>query len=331
MVSEVLLDVLVTDGKGNVIEGLGPDDFVVSENGEARPVASVTFYGDSSELRGSGSGGQRRSDRYFLLFFHHQAQAAPELLPAQFDTGRRAQRWVQEELLPNDQVAVMGYGVRLKVYLDFTRDRTLAVEAIKRAAVGRDEADRGWRNSEPPAAADSPSLFVNLPQGKDLARQTRRIEQALELVGRAAEGIVGRKNLLLFSLGFGDILTGGEWSPDPRYYPDMKESLNTGNVAVYSIDLLGSERGSPSERRINDALSSISSDTGGKYYWLFTNASAALRQVADDNVGYYLLSYRSEFERGVAGYREVDIETRDQSLNVRARRGYRYGEAPLAP
>jgi VWFA-related protein len=323
-VREVLLDVLVTDRRGNPVVGLGPEDFVVSENGERREVTGVTYYGGVGELSGSGVEGETRSDRYFILFFHDQKQAAPFLTAAQLDTGRWTKRWV-DQLLPNDQVAVMGYDVRLKLYQDFTRDQAAIVQAIEDASLGKKEADRWKTVSEPELDPNSPSLAVNLPTGKTLARQSRKLQQALALVGEAAEGIAGRKNLLLFSVGFGDIDDFGLYTPDPRYYPPMKQALNNGNVAVYAIDTVGSSRGNPGARDINDALSAIANDTGGHYYSTFINALAPLERVAEDNIGYYLLSYRSEYEAGTSGYREVDVDTQDSSFQVRARRGYKYG------
>ena len=43
-VTEVLLDVLVTDKHDRIILGLGADDFVVSEESEVLELTSVTFY-----------------------------------------------------------------------------------------------------------------------------------------------------------------------------------------------------------------------------------------------------------------------------------------------
>jgi VWFA-related protein len=172
---------------------------------------------------------------------------------------------------------------------------------------------------------DSPSLLVNLPTGKTLARQTRKLEEALELIGEAAEGVVGRKNLVLFSVGYGDIDDFGFFTPDPRYYPDMEQALNSGNVAVYAVDMLGAARSNPGDRLLNDSLSSIANDTGGHYYSTFTNVATPLREVADDNLGYYLISYRSDFATGTTGYRDVEVETAERKWTVRARKGYRYG------
>lgn len=328
-VREVLLDVLVTDRKGNVLEGLSPADFEVTEDGRPVEVTSVVFYGGAEELQSAGIE-ERRTDRYFMLLFHDQAQAAPFLRAAQLDNGRWVQKWIDEELQPNDQVAVLGYDVRLKVFQDFTTDKVLLSQAVEAAARGGAREPDRWRTEEADPARDgSPSLLINLPKGKALSRETRRIQNALELIGRASEGIVGRKNLMLFSAGFGDIDQIGVWTPDPRFYPPMKESLNTGNVAVYSIDLVGSRRGAPQGRDINDALSAISNDTGGNYYATFANALTPLRNVADDNLGYYLLSYRSEFERGTSGYREVKVKVArpegGKKPKVKARKGYRFG------
>jgi hypothetical protein len=49
--------------------------------------------------------------------------------------------------------------------------------------------------------------------------------------------------------------------------------------------------------------------------------------VSEDNIGYYLLAYRAEYETGTSGYREVKVQTKDKSFVVRARRGYKYGSS----
>jgi hypothetical protein len=69
----------------------------------------------------------------------------------------------------------------------------------------------------------------------------------------------------------------------------------------------------------------VAADTGGEYYFNFTNFGTLLRKVVEDNSGYYLLSYSSRHEAGEKGYREVDVTTRNPRFLVRARQGYRYG------
>lgn len=326
-VAEVLLDVLVTDRKGNVIEGLGAEDFVVLHDGEEQEVTSASFYGGPSELSATGEGGTARTDRYFILMFHDQRMQAPRLAGPQMDNARWLKRWIEEELQPNDQVAVFAYQARLKVYLDFSRDRDEILAAVDAAATGKRDLERWATRSDPEFDPNSPSLFVNLPVGKELSRRSRKLQEALELVGEAAAGIAGRKNLVMFSLGFGEIGQFGSYTPDPRYYPQMREALNAGNVAVYTIDTMGSRRRSIASGSLNDSLSLISNETGGHYYANFTNIMSPMRQVAEENQGYYLVSFRSEYEAGTQGYRDIKVKVRDGKYKVRSRTGFRYGES----
>src|SRR5258708_30841199 len=78
-VNEVLLDVLVTDAKGNVIVGLDKNDFVVKENGKPVELTGVTFYSNRRLMESSPalakkgvSTEQGTEDRYFVLFFDDQ-------------------------------------------------------------------------------------------------------------------------------------------------------------------------------------------------------------------------------------------------------------------
>lgn len=325
-VAEVLLDVLVTDRKGNVIDDLGPEDFVVLHDGKEQEVVSASFYGGPSELASSGGGGTVRTDRYFILMFHDQRMQAPQLAGPQMDNARWLKRWIEEELQPNDQVAVFVYQARLKFYLDFSRDRDEILAAVEAASRGKQDLDRLLTRSEPEFDPNSPSLGVNLPVGKELARRSRKLQQGLELLGLAAEGIAGRKNLIMFSLGFGEIGQFGSYTPDSRYYPSMREALNAGNVAVYTIDTMGSRSRSIGSGSLNDSLSLISNETGGRYYANFTNVMTPMRQVAEENQGYYLVSFRSEYESGTGGYRGIKVKVREGKYKVRSRTGFRYGE-----
>ncbi len=326
-VAEVLLDVLVTDRKGNVIDDLGAEDFVVLHDGEEQEVVSASFYGGPSELAASGDGSTTRTDRYFILMFHDQRLEAPFLLGPQMDNARWLRRWIEEELQPNDQVAVFAYQTRLKFYLDFSRDRDEILAAVQAASQGKRDLDRWVTRSAPEFDPNSPSLGVNLPTGKELARRSRKLQEGLELLGEVAEGVAGRKNLIMFSLGFGEIGQFGSYTPDARYYPQMREALNAGNVAVYTIDTMGSRRRAIASGSLNDSLSLISNDTGGHYYANFTNIMTPMRQVAGENQGYYLLSFRSEYEAGTGGYRNIKVKVREGKYRVRSRTGFRYGES----
>lgn len=329
-VNEVLLDVLVTDKQDNVILGLGKDDFVVQEDGKPVELNGLTFYSSSRFLESQSEAAQKglsvdRSpqDRYFILFFDDQRDAAfdsPQLLPRQIDAGRKAREWVEKEMLPTDFVAVAGYQKKLKVYQDFTHDRRAVAAAVQAAAQSKD-VDNLWpsRIGKPD---QGPSLTVALPLGKALRDKTPTIYEGLGELAKAAGGVTGRKNLILFTIGFGRLNNFGLYQPDPRYYTPMVQALNDNNVAVYNVDLTPPGTDHP----LSSAMNQLADETGGRYYFNFTNFLTPLRQLAKENSGYYLLSYQSPHAAGTQGFQKVTVKTVNPEFRVRTREGYRYGE-----
>ncbi len=345
-VTEVLLDVLVTDNKGNVILGLEPADFIVEEKGAPVAVSSATFYSnrrfvDSADLA-ERLGVERAEvpvDRFFILFFEETRYFDPSFAANQLDAVRKVKDWAYSELLPNDWVAVVGWDARLLVYQDFTTDNEKIVRALNMVAKGKKPGDL-WESRID--SHEGPSLAKNLPRGDALDKATTRMFSALETVGEAAGYITGRKNLLLFTIGLGNAAVGGglaetglvgqtpgTYTPDPRYYGPLMERLNDNNVAVYSISILKNASGSdPDIAQLQNGLSVLSDDTGGRYFFNFVNFRDPLRQIAEDNNGYYLLSYRSEYTAAEASkddYRKVSVKTVNPTFRVRARQGYRLG------
>lgn len=330
-VSEVLLDVLVTDRKGNVVVGLEPSDFVVVEDGKEHPVTGASFYSNRFELQEGQEGrikkpqpGEVLADRYFILFFQDMRRIASDdrsgrIVRSQFEAGRQAQRWVREEMLGGDWVAVVGYDVSLKVYSDFTRDRKSLEQAIEDARLGRD-VDNQWASRRPDLPAEQPSLQRYLPAGKELSKKSGNMYEALSLVAESTHDIIGRKNLMLFTIGFGEIRQ-GVTRGDERYYPELKESLNDNNVAVYPIDLVPSSF----EHTQENFLHQLADESGGLYQRTFVSYITPMRQVADEANGYYLLSYQATHPANDRGYREVKVKARNPEWKLRARQGYRYG------
>ena len=329
-VSEVLLDVLVTDRQGNVIVGLGPEDFVVREDGERVEVEGVTFYSSSvpaesaAELAAKGIEVDRvAEDRFFILFFDDVSKyqsSEVNLIQQQMRAGRDAREWVRSSLAPADWVAVAGFDRKLELHQDFTRDQDEIAAAIDRAVRGAEGA-QNWASRRDELPADAPSLADDLPSGTELLEATPRIYEALTLVAQAAGDVRGRKNLVYFGIGFGDVDSFGQYREDRRYYPKMERALNDANVAVYPIDLTPQGVHHPFE----SALSQIATDTGGRHLPFFTSFTTPLDRVAAESSGYYLLAYRARHPRGESGFQEVEVDTADPQLQVRARGGYVFG------
>jgi VWFA-related protein len=333
-VTEVVLDVLVTDARGNVVIGLGKDDFVVEDQGEVVELSGATFYSNrrfvaSSQLAEKANIDQDLVpwDRYFVIFLHDDRPANPGLLTRYtMDAARFTSKWVREDLLPNDYLAVVSFDSQLKVWQDFTNDKQEVEDAIARMLKGGRDPGTQWPSRIAGEEVTGPSLLANLPQGKELRKASRKIYDALRLVAEATTSVEGRKNLIFLSWGFGETNQYGGYYPDPRYYPGMIQSLNDRNVAVYAIDLVSTTaQGTIMDRGVNQSLSLLSDDTGGRYYFSFDTFASPLKEVNEENNGYYMLSFSARYPDGDEGYREVKVKTVNPSFKVRARKGYRYG------
>lgn len=325
-VEEVLLDVLVTDRRGNAVVGLTTDDFVVEEDGEPVQLTGATFY-SSSELIGDPAAIEARGadvdvvprDRYFILLIEDQRknQGTVDLVRQQLRAARDARRWVAESLAPADWVAVLSYDFKLKLHTDFTRDRVQIDAAIEAAVAGRDGGNWPSRRE---GAEERPSLAEHMPSGDDLRDETTQIYGALEVVADAAAHVAGRKNLLLFSIGIGDTTRFGTYQRDQRYWPSMVRALNDANVAVYPLDLTPADVRHSLEGGLND----LAHETGGRYYFNSATYRAPLDEIAQENGGYYLLSYRSEHPADEDGFQDVKVRLTDPSLRIRTRQGYAF-------
>jgi len=322
-VTEVLLDALVTDREGNVVVGLQPDDFVVSEEGNKIDLEAAYFYSnleiaDAEATEASGAApGTSPSDRYFILFFHDQRRGSGALAKQQLLAARESKEWIARDRELTDYVAVASFGSRLEIHQDFTQDTAALQRAVEAAAISKREG-KEWSTRRGNVGEGVPSLFEHLPQGKELGRKSRDIADALVLLAEAAQPIVGRKNLMLFTAGIGVLDPFGRYSPGDRDIERIKESFNTSNIAAYPIETLQTG----SEHPLRNALNEIADATSGQLYYNFTQFSTPMKNIAETNTGYYLLAYSSEGEAG-DGYREVDVRLRNPEFKVAVRRGYR--------
>ncbi len=321
-VSEVLLDVVATDAQGRPVTGLDSGDFIVVENGEAVQLTGVSYY--TTRYGGQVADAEEvPSSRYFIMFFDNRWQRsfhAGDLKRQQRRAGDESRRWFEEEMLASDWVAVVSYGSDLRVHQDFTQDRDALASAVLNAAAGRPPGDPQLRRRT--SRSSELSVLRRMPRGPELRRDTRTVYGALEAVAVACAPVVGRKNLLMFTTGIGDDWRFGKDGTDVDFYPSTEIALNDHNVAVYPIDLSPTGRGT----RQTSFLTRLAEDTGGAYHERdFYGYMSSLRDIGGDNYAYYVLSYQSQHPAGEIGYQRVEVKARDESIQVRARKGYRYG------
>ncbi|MFN2443060.1 MAG: VWA domain-containing protein [Thermoanaerobaculia bacterium] len=317
----VLVDATVTDSRGNQILGLGKDDFIVEEDGEPQELLSVDYFTNRTLLTAREENAafpveRVRQERYFVLFFHEPGDpsAIRGLMSELRLATKGALTWIDEELQPQDKVAVAGYDIRLKVYADFTNDREVLESALHDVV----SFSRGLA-ATPPYAGEA-SIMRNIDV-KKMVNGTGRVYDGLEVLADALRPIAARKIMPLFSFGIGEIRNGTILlENEETWYQPMIQALNSANVTVDSIFLLRNVTFYPPEQ----TLSRISSETGGEYYKHFTSFETPLGRIENAASGYYLLTYRIRKPAGSSGYQKIDVRLRNPEFRVKAREGYAY-------
>ncbi len=316
-VTEVSIDVRVTDRFGNAVLGLAPSDFSVTENGVPMNVVGVNGY----STRNTGSADRNPDSRFIMLVVHTPLGTEFERTGAirrRLQMSRDLSEWLESGPGPSDWIAVVSYQTSLSILQDFTQDREALRTGIENAGRGKRAKSGPWRQGD-----GSPwELSAELPRDRELIRASTNIYDALGLLADASGRIVGRKILVLYSPGFGDLdntSQGMAW-PDRRRYDELIAKLDDNNVSVFPVDT------TPTGIKHSQSatLQQIASDTGGDFAPYVERFAARMEDIAVSNVAYYMVSYQVQHTPQDEGFREVEVEVANPNLKVVARPGYFY-------
>lgn len=319
-VNVVLLDVIVTDSKGNQILGLSKDDFVVKENGVEQPLESLDYFTnrrllDQREENAPFKVEQVKDQpRYFIFFFDKPSD--PGLLFDQLTLARNAARDFINDMKEGDLVAIAGHDIRLKVYSDFTSDKNRLVRAL-------DDAARFGPGIKKAGADQGVASILRNIDAAEMVKRTGTVYEALDTLADAVRPIRARKNLVLYSPGIVDVsedIRAGMLMNRSRHLDPMLQSLNAANVSVYTVQL---QRDVDSTPFIHQRLEEIASQTGGEYFRFNNTFKPSIQRIENVNNGYYVLTYRTR--QAGKGFQKVDVSVRNLDFRVTARTGYQYG------
>ncbi|HEX7190012.1 MAG TPA: VWA domain-containing protein [Thermoanaerobaculia bacterium] len=314
-VNLVVLDAVVTDGHGNQILGLDKNDFTVKENGVVQPVESVEYFTNRTLLNAPEEKApfkveRTHDERYYIFFFD---KPEDQQLWDRLARARKAASDFVNAMKPGDQVAVVAHDVRLKVYSDFTNDKTQLLHAIDEVS----GSPRGLTSGSGP-------MMKAIPENR-LINETGTVYEAITLVGESVRAIRGRKNLILFSAGIVDNsqqLANGMVMNESRYYRPMVESLNASNVTVYALNLQDNYSTLP---YVHQTLEQMTSATNGDYYRSVVTFGPLLKRIEQQTNGYYVLTYYAHHPHGANGFQKVNVTLANPGLHVKARTGYSFG------
>jgi VWFA-related protein len=356
----VTVNVVVRDRNGNVIKGLTRDDFTVIEDGKPQTVDTFDFEevdaannppppSDIPTILGGvgkpvpaplvGRPVVDMHDRRLVVLMFDLSSMALEDTQRALDAARD---YVNKKVGQADTVAIVTYGSSLDVRQDFTSDRNVLLNTIDRLngieGLGFEE----MVALDPNATADDTNgAFVADDTEFNMFNTDRRL-QALRSMVDALSGIQQKKSLVYFSSGMNQ--TGMDNRVAMRGVIDR--AVRT-NLSIYSADMRGLQAVVPggdasqaSTRGVSafsgrgvsnafssmsasqDALSSLSEDTGGRAFYDRNDFGGVFDRVIADTSAYYVLGYSSTNPSRDGRFRRVRVQAKRSDVKLEYRVGY---------
>jgi VWFA-related protein len=256
----VLVDVRVTDKRGQPVTGLEARDFRVFEDGVEQKITSFNLENIAQLARATGENAAPptvdlgklpstvsvaqvnrlvQDHRLVVLFFDLTSMPADDLLRAV----RAAGNFVRKQMTPADLVAVTTYSSDLRVVQNFTNDRDELHKAIESIRIGEAAtlADQGEigaaggtnANGEEIVTQDTSEAFTPDETEFNIFNTDEKLS-ALESLADLLRGVPGRKSVIHFSSGVER--TGIENQAQLRATTD---AANRANVSFYTVDARG--------------------------------------------------------------------------------------------
>jgi VWFA-related protein len=310
VVSRVVIDARILDGRGRPVLGLKPEQFRVEVDG--RPVAldSVEWVGEERRDPASPDSPvvvmpedeeEQRPPGRFTVFLFQKSLERSRLIG--FMKMRTLVAGLVDGLGPSDYAAVLSFDSHLRPHLDFTSDRARLRYVLLNKVL------REW--PPPIEPGPPPSLLARLdPREADDAATP---EKALFLIAQALEPLPGAKSIVWVGFGLGS-LHGGFFSMD-RDYADAREALARSRTSVFALDVTEADA-----HTLELGLQQVAEDTGGFYERAYTSPIAAVDHIAHAIAGYYVLSF--DKPPGRTGAHKVGVALVGRKGTVLARSGY---------
>ena len=353
----VLTNVVVRDKKtGDVVKGLTRKDFTVTENGKNQQILSFDFQSVDqaaalNEATVSGSAGrmvlgkgipgvateeQLRDHRLVVLFFDTTSMQ-PEDIERSVDA---AKNYINHQMQPADIVAAVSLGNSLSLDQDFTQNKQLLLKAVDSYSAGSGEGYQLGATSTTNQVEDATSFTADESEYNDV--NTDRELFAIQAVAKSLAYLNQKKSMLYFS--------GGLQRDGIENQASLHAAVNAAvraNLSVYSVDSRGLEAISPlgdattgslrgtaaytgagtqnnfdSNYSSQELLSTLASDTGGKFYSDSNDFAPAFQRMQQDTSAYYVIGFRSTDPTQDGRFRKLAIKVNRPDVKLEYRPGY---------
>ncbi|MBI3474595.1 MAG: VWA domain-containing protein [Acidobacteria bacterium] len=341
----VLVDVIVTDSKGQFVPGLKVEDFTVQENHKAQKISGFNVY--RYEAPKALPPMQLPPNQYTNFTQQAPGGAVTILMLDTLNTERLEQAYARKamaqllrRLPPGQRVGLFILSDKPHLVQGFTSSSDALIAASKSLSpeVSVTTPDRlSGQLSGPSTTAQMPDITTGSALGQsfdsglgafaEIAGDVRfRLTLAtLNAIARSVSGFSGRKNLLWLSGHFplrldAEYVTNNKAGIGGHYSPEVQETatlLAAAQIAVYPVDVKG--LGVAQDTFAEDDLAR---ETGGKAFYGNNAVDDALLHGLQQGSDYYTLAYSPENHKWDGQYRKIDVKLAQKGYKLTFRRGY---------
>ena len=354
----VLTNVVVRDKKtGAIVKGLKASDFTIVEDKKPQRISSFDFESvdDAAVLNEKSTAGgkatiadllernfaaspeQLKDHRLIVLFFDLSSMQDEDIDRA-VDA---AKAYVNKQMAPADLVAMVSMSTGLSMDQDFTSDKAALLRVLAKYN-GDDETGfaNGTTGSTDGTSDDTAAFAADDTEYNSL--NTDRELLAIRAISKSLERVDQRKSMLYFSGG----LTKNGIENEASLRAATNEAAKA-NLAIYSVDTRGLQAlppvgdASKGSLRGNSAysgaaataqltanfgsqetLSTLASDTGGKFFSDSNDFGPAFQQVQHDTEAYYILGFHSTNAARDGSFRHLTVKVNRSDVKLEFRPGY---------
>ena len=278
--SLIQIDVTVTDKKGRIVTDLKPEDFEVYENDKKQDITNFSFVSSVPETNNSPVQKTNKNSAGIPI---PPVQIRPEQVrrtialvvddlglsyESIYQVRRALKKFVDEQMQPNDLVAVIRTGGGTGSLQQFTSDKNILYAAIEKvrwnpigragisafAAVEPTLQEQIAANGATPRTNTTETTESNIQAEKDRMTAFSELREdifsvgtlgAINYVVKGMNELPGRKSIMLFSDGF-SICTDTDMRKDAGRCDQMRDALqrltdlsNRAAVTIYTQDARG--------------------------------------------------------------------------------------------
>lgn len=336
MVVLKLVQVFVTDNKGNPVTDLTKDDFILYDNGEPKTITDFEKHLIQRPVRRAVSEkkpeeriaetqlppslvAESRMNRKFFFIFSSRS------LPR---SKKAAYHFLETQIQPTDEVGVISYswisGFTIHEYLTSDKEKIRrAIKGVKDAWEGVSggsgmslELERAYAEKESgkPDRFSLSYLSTYEGPGKEAQHFTANLwVNSFRELAKALRYIPGYKNIILFSGGIPRSFLFGASQTLREKYLDMGKEFATSNSPVHTVSTVGPGR--------VESLEMLAELSGGEYFHTVNYYEKIANQIQDVTSNYYVLGYYID-ETWDGKYHTIEVRTKRKGCDVHAQSGY---------